>query len=85
MIDAPQFASVRRFKQLLSRYQRNRDLISVGAYVPGSDPVLDLAIRMHPRMEAFLQQDIHERAGYDASIAQRCTTLEDASWLSTIR
>jgi flagellum-specific ATP synthase len=70
LIDAPQFASVRRFKQLMSRYQRNRDLISVGAYVPGSDPELDLAIRMYPRMEAFLQQDIHERAGYDASIAQ---------------
>lgn len=70
LIDAPQFASVRRFKQLMSRYQRNRDLISVGAYVPGNDPELDLAIRMHPRMEAFLQQDIYERADYDGSIAQ---------------
>jgi flagellum-specific ATP synthase len=70
LIDANQFGSVRRFKQLMSRYQRNRDLISVGAYVPGADPELDLAIRMHPRMEAFLQQDIHERAGYDASIEQ---------------
>jgi flagellum-specific ATP synthase len=70
LIDAPQFASVRRFKQLMSRYQRNRDLISVGAYVPGSDPELDLAIRMHSRMEAFLQQDIHEHADYGSSIAQ---------------
>ncbi|MGT2489682.1 flagellar protein export ATPase FliI [Cupriavidus basilensis] len=70
LIEPPQFASVRRFKQLMSRYQRNRDLISVGAYVPGNDPELDLAIHLHPQMEAFLQQDIHERAGYDDSIGQ---------------
>ncbi|MEM5431796.1 flagellar protein export ATPase FliI [Cupriavidus oxalaticus] len=70
LIPNEQFASVRRFKQLMSRYQRNRDLISVGAYVPGNDPELDLAIRLHPRMEAFLQQDIHLRAGYDDAISQ---------------
>ena len=75
LIEPPQFASVRRFKQLMSRYQRNRDLISVGAYVPGNDPELDLAIRLHPRMEAFLQQDIHERADYPASIAQLHATI----------
>jgi len=70
LIEPQQFAAVRRFKQLMSRYQRNRDLISVGAYVPGNDPELDLAIRLHPRMEAFLQQDIYERAGYDDSVAR---------------
>ncbi|WP_011301214.1 flagellar protein export ATPase FliI [Cupriavidus necator] len=70
LIPPEQFSSVRRFKQLMSRYQRNRDLISVGAYVPGNDPELDLAIRLHPRMEAFLQQDIHERAEYDDAVGQ---------------
>ncbi|CAG2135100.1 flagellar protein export ATPase FliI [Cupriavidus numazuensis] len=70
LISPEQFGSVRRFKQLMSRYQRNRDLISVGAYVPGNDPELDLAIRLHPRMEAFLQQDIHERAGYHDAVGQ---------------
>src|SRR5581483_1638891 len=34
----------RRFKQLYSRYQRSRDLIAVGAYAAGSDPLLDEAI-----------------------------------------
>ncbi|WP_137936344.1 flagellar protein export ATPase FliI [Chitinivorax sp. B] len=58
---------VRRFKYLYSRYQRNRDLISVGAYVRGADPVLDKAIALQPRMEAFLVQLLHEREGYDTS------------------
>jgi flagellum-specific ATP synthase len=68
LIDAPQFESVRRFRQLYSRYQRNRDLISVGAYAAGSDPLLDEALARFPQMEAFLQQNMAERAGYRESV-----------------
>lgn len=60
---------IRRFKVLFSRYQRSRDLISVGAYVPGSDPVLDQAVSLYPRMEAFLQQNFNTRATYPDSVA----------------
>jgi flagellum-specific ATP synthase len=60
----------RNLKQLSSRYQRNRDLISVGAYSAGSDPVLDKAIALNPKIEAFLQQGIHERAGISESLGQ---------------
>ncbi|TXC88237.1 flagellar protein export ATPase FliI [Paraburkholderia azotifigens] len=59
----------RQFKQMLSRYQRNRDLINVGAYSAGRDAVLDKAIALYPRMEAFLQQGFRESAGFDASVA----------------
>ena len=61
---------MRKLKQLNSRYQRNRDLISVGAYSPGSDPILDEAIAKHPNIEAFLQQGIHERANVSQSLQQ---------------
>ncbi len=60
---------VRRFKQLYSRYQRSRDLIAVGAYAPGSDPTLDLAIRLQPLMERFLQQQLNEQSNYGDSLA----------------
>ncbi|GHC26158.1 flagellar protein export ATPase FliI [Aidingimonas halophila] len=56
-----------QFKQLVSRYQRNRDLISVGAYSPGHDPDLDQAVQMYPQLERFLQQGMQERADIDAS------------------
>jgi flagellum-specific ATP synthase len=52
----------RKFKQLYSRYQRARDLIAVGAYAAGSDPLLDRAIAIYPELEAFLQQGINECA-----------------------
>lgn len=65
-----QFKKVQRFKQLLSSWQRNRDLVSVGAYARGSDPLLDQAITLYPEMERYLQQGIHERQEYDISCRQ---------------
>lgn len=68
LISEPQFAQVRQFKQLYSRYQRNRDLINIGAYVKGGDPVLDQAVALQLPMDAFLQQGMNEQARYDASV-----------------
>jgi flagellum-specific ATP synthase len=62
LVAADHLEQVRQFKQLYSRYQRARDLIAVGAYVAGSDPLLDRAIMMNPRLESFLAQQINERA-----------------------
>ncbi|MDP2247919.1 MAG: flagellum-specific ATP synthase FliI, partial [Nitrosomonadales bacterium] len=59
-----------KLKQLNSRYTRNIDLINVGAYEAGSDPVLDDAINKHEVIAAFLQQDIKERADIQQSIEQ---------------
>lgn len=70
LITPVQFETVRRFKQMLSRYQRNRDLISVGAYAPGHDAQLDQAIAMYPKIEAYLQQPMDERTDYETSIAR---------------
>ena len=63
-------AKSRALKQLYSRYQRSRDLISVGAYAAGSDPLLDKAIVLHERIEQFLQQQISERVSMDESLGQ---------------
>lgn len=60
----------RHLKQLYSRYQRNKDLINVGAYASGSDRILDEAIRLVPNIEAFLQQQITEKCDVSESLAQ---------------
>lgn len=54
-----------RVKQLYSKYQRSRDLITVGAYAAGSDALLDKAIAAYPQIEKFLCQGMNE--GSDAS------------------
>ncbi|MCA1926737.1 MAG: flagellar protein export ATPase FliI [Thiobacillus sp.] len=55
----------RRFKYLYSRYMRSRDLLAVGAYVPGADVVLDEGVRLYPRMQQYLMQGMRERATLD--------------------
>ncbi|MGB7758033.1 MAG: flagellar protein export ATPase FliI [Salinisphaera sp.] len=68
LIDETELARVQYFKRMFSRYERSRDLIAVGAYQAGSDPTLDRAIALHPRMEEFLQQGMGERSDHgDAS------------------
>ena len=49
--------SARRLKQLYSRYMRGRDLVSMGAYIAGTDPDLDAALAAWPKIQVFLQQD----------------------------
>jgi flagellum-specific ATP synthase len=68
LIDDNHLDKTRMFKQMLSRYQRNRDLINVGAYSSGRDALLDRAIALYPRMEAFLQQGFRECANFEPSV-----------------
>lgn len=61
---------VRRFKALYARYQRSRDLITIGAYARGNDTLLDEAIALYPGMESFLAQDFLDIEKYSTSRAQ---------------
>jgi flagellum-specific ATP synthase len=70
LIPPEHLEQIRHFKQLYSRYQRSRDLISVGAYAAGSDPLLDQAIKLYPAFEGFLQQSLSEKAEFSTSEEQ---------------
>ena len=77
LIPPTHYKKVQRFKQLLSSFQRNRDLISVGAYAAGSDPLLDQAIELYPRLESYLQQGIYEQSEYEACYEQLSTLFPE--------
>lgn len=47
----------RKVREAMASYRRSEDLINLGAYAAGSNPVLDAAIRTRPQLEAFLKQD----------------------------
>jgi flagellum-specific ATP synthase len=70
-------AAARQFRQALSTYQQHRDLIAIGAYQRGSDPRVDQAIALWPRMQRFLQQDMRERVDLAASLAALNETLSE--------
>lgn len=58
------------FKKLLSAYEQNKDLISIGAYSAGSNPIVDKALQMKPVMDAYLQQSMTDVTPYDMSLMQ---------------
>src|SRR3712207_2869145 len=43
-------------RRLMAAWRDVRDLVEVGAYAQGSDPVIDAAIRLRPMIDAFLRQ-----------------------------
>jgi flagellum-specific ATP synthase len=49
-----------RLRAALAAYQEKEDLISIGAYQQGTDPLLDAAIAQRPQMNAFLRQRVEE-------------------------
>lgn len=55
-------------KSILSIYEQNRDLISLGAYKKGSDPQIDSAIKWISEIEKFLRQDKDEFSPFDKTI-----------------
>ncbi|MEZ5563344.1 MAG: flagellar protein export ATPase FliI [Gammaproteobacteria bacterium] len=75
-ITSPQhLGAAQKFREIVACYLRNRDLITVGAYRAGSDPQLDRAVRLWPRVEAFLRQSTGTAVSFEESIAQLETLL----------
>lgn len=59
--------AVIQLRALYSAYRRNQDMIKLGAYSRGSDPVVDRAIALWPRIEAFLKQATDEPSSLSQS------------------
>ena len=68
-----QVDAARRFKQLYSLYEQNRDLISVGAYQPGSDRRVDEAVEFHPQLQSYLSQDQKQKVDWNQSLQDLAT------------
>ncbi|MGG3572094.1 flagellar protein export ATPase FliI [Bacillus gobiensis] len=58
-----------RFRNLLSVYQNNEDLITIGAYKPGSSKEIDEAIHFQPKLISFLKQGIDGTSSMEESIS----------------
>ena len=59
----PENVVVSRARALLSQYDSMGEMIRLGAYRRGSDPLVDEAIKYQPELERFLTQRKDERSG----------------------
>lgn len=69
----------RTFRALVASYEANRDLVLMGAYRAGADPLLDRAIAMQEPMRAFLGQGQHEIVPLPVSIAALGALIGDGA------
>ncbi|GAK46475.1 flagellum-specific ATP synthase [Tepidicaulis marinus] len=67
---------IRKARGLMAAYDDMEELIRLGAYRSGSDPLVDRAIRYQPALDAFLAQGQNECTGLDEGFVQLAQILE---------
>ncbi|MCU0604688.1 MAG: flagellar protein export ATPase FliI [Desulfobacterales bacterium] len=70
IVDPAQRRLAGRLKETLATFRKAEDLINIGAYVAGSNPKIDYAIKMIDRINAYLRQDVGETVSFEESIRQ---------------
>ncbi len=58
--DPEQELVVKRALKLAAAYRAQEDMLRVGLYQRGSDPILDEAVAVWPKLQRFLQQSMNE-------------------------
>ncbi len=57
-----------KLKETIATYKNAEDLINIGAYVSGSNPAIDYAIKKIPQIKKFLIQGIEENTNYEETL-----------------
>ena len=63
-----QLQKASRLRSLLASYAASEDVIRIGAYKKGNDPLLDQALAAIPGLHAFLQQNKHDKSPFEQTI-----------------
>jgi len=75
VVSPQQSALARRLRALVSAYEGNRDLLLMGAYRAGADPLIDRGIALHPQIAEFLKQETDERVGLERAVGELQTLI----------
>ena len=63
-------------RDMLSLYEKNEDLISIGAYKSGTNPKLDIAIARIDKINRFLCQGVNENDSYEEILEKMKSILK---------
>ncbi|WP_185967304.1 FliI/YscN family ATPase [Legionella israelensis] len=78
VVDKKHHMLAMRFKQLYAHLMENQDLVSMGMYKEGSDPLLDEALKKQSAMFNFLKQEVDERQTFSETLAQLENLLKES-------
>ncbi len=79
VVPKPELELAMTCRDVLASYREAQDLIEVGAYVSGSNPRVDRALRVIQPLRSFLQQSPDVRVARDMTLTQLKTVLEGGS------
>ena len=65
-----------RIRDIMSVYEKNADLVAIGAYKPGTNRKLDFAMSKIDAVNDFLTQDVNEAFSYDQCVAEMAKILQ---------
>jgi len=77
IVDPQHMKLFQKVTEIMATYRDAEDLISIGAYVDGSDPKIDYAKKMIEKINAFLRQDIAEKVSFEVGISRLKKLFED--------
>ena len=66
-----------RLREILATYRKAEDLINIGAYVAGSNPRIDYAIKIIERVNSYLRQGIEENVTFEESLGELETLFNE--------
>ncbi len=75
IVDDEHMLMSKAVRQILSICRKNQDLVSIGAYKPGTDPTIDQAFSFKPKLDAYLQQEMKEAVPYAMCVNMLRSTL----------
>lgn len=78
IVTADHQKAANKLREVMAAYEKNRDLITLGAYSYGTDPKVDYAIDKHDDIENFLVQGTHDNAEWDKTIETLTHLFDDA-------
>lgn len=70
IIDEDHKMAARKLREVVANYEKERDLILIGAYEEGSDPKVDYAIEKIEETNNFLKQDSQEKIDLVDSVTE---------------
>ena len=59
-----------KFRQLVTTYNENKDLLMMGGYTQGQDQILDQAISLWPKIIEFIKQQENKKESFSSSTAE---------------
>ena len=79
LLQSEELKDVEKLLKLLSAYEKSKDMVELGAYKSGANPLLDKAIKHMPNINKFLCQTKEKNYSRKESVSELNRVLRDAA------